>query len=154
MHQPDVYQSVVDFLDLFDTTFTHEADAVKALEITLDQLALALHFINYTFEPNWPDPPQQDYTVFRDKARQRFPSFGLYNTPASITEQIAVTTINVGDAIDDIADIACELNIARWCWRNTSPNDALWHLEFGRNSHFGWHIRELQQYIEACKNQL
>lgn len=154
MLQSDIYKSIIDFLDVLDTSFSDEAQAIERLATALDQIAFALHFVNYTFEPNWPDPPQQDYSGFRERARQRFPSFGLYNIPASITDEIAITTIGVGDAIDDIADIACELSKVQWCWQNTSPNDALWHLEFGYQSHVGWHLRQLQSYIYAFKNKL
>ncbi len=51
-----MYHSVVDFLTILDTTFIDQDEAIKALEISLNQLALALHFITYSFETDWSDP--------------------------------------------------------------------------------------------------
>jgi hypothetical protein len=43
-----------------------------------------------------------------------FPELGYYNTPSSITQQIAEAKIEVGDAIDEITNIAIELYDVLW----------------------------------------
>ncbi|MFN7134579.1 MAG: DUF5063 domain-containing protein, partial [Myxococcales bacterium] len=55
--------------------------------------------------------------------------------------------IMVGDAIDDIVDIANDLQQVVWRWETTSEADALWHFRFSFTSHWGAHLRALQLYL-------
>jgi len=55
----------------------------------------------------------------------------------------------VGDAIDDITDIAVEMEEIEWRWKNTSEADALWHFRFGASRHWIDHMRQLQFYLNA-----
>ena len=67
--------------------------------------------------------------------------------------KVGEAALNVGDAVDDIADIAMDLDdvLCRW---TESPDDALWHFVHGFNAHWGEHLRALQLYLyvrrEGC----
>jgi hypothetical protein len=153
MEQHEVQQALSNFLSLLETGRGSEAENIRALELVLDRLAFAAHFVDDTFDGDAPDPPSQDYKRFRALASQRFPSFGYYNIPVTVTEHLRETDLMLGDAIDDLADIACDLGSIRWCWIHTSEEDALWHFHFGFEHHFGPHLRNLQWYIHAFKQE-
>src|SRR5205085_3665639 len=119
------------------------------------KLALAHNFIDFQFdEADYPEAPGEDYNRLRQLAERRFPRFGHYNLPDRITDEIAESGIVVGDAIDDVADIARDMHEIAWCWEHTSPEDTLWHFQFGYESHWGEHLRCLQHYILAAKRGL
>jgi hypothetical protein len=126
-----------------------DADAqLSRLRRSLDQLAFLEHAVSYFFdEKDYPDAPQQDAKVLRQMVEKRFPELGYYNVPNCVTEHIGETKINVGDAIDDIADIARELYDVRWYWVNTSIDNALWHFQNNYWSHWEEHLRTLQLYL-------
>ncbi|MBX7223493.1 MAG: DUF5063 domain-containing protein [Blastocatellia bacterium] len=101
-----------------------------------------------------PEPPVPEYRHFQELATTRFPDFGFYNVPSVISDQIMEANLQVGDALDDLADLARDLWAVRWAWENTSEADALWHFRFGYDSNWGDHLRNLQRYLHAFKNQL
>ncbi len=149
----EIRQVITDFLTLLEHGCGTEDDNIRALVFALYHLALAAHFADHTFEDEHPDPPSQDYQHFRTLAGRQFPSFGYYNVPRAVTKNIMHTEVGVGDAIDDLADIAGDLAAVLWCWTHTSENDALWQFQFRFESHFGTHVRHLQWYIQAFKDE-
>ncbi len=119
------------------------------LRRSLDQLAYLQHDISYTFdEREYPDTPRKDYPELRLIVSSRFPQLGFYNMPHSVTGEIAGTSIDVGDALDDITDIAIELYDVLWRFAHTSADDALWYFEFSYSSHWETHLRELQLCLQ------
>ena len=54
----------------------------------------------------------------------------------------------LGDAIDDLGDIANELGETLWRWDHLGPDDA--HRHFRQMFfHWGSHLRELQSFLNA-----
>ena len=153
MTSQDIRQAIIDFLNLIEHGRGTEDDTIRALVFALDRVAFAAHFVHYTFEDMHPDPPAQDYQHVRTLVGHQFPSFGYYNLPCTITENIANTEVGVGDAIDDLADIARDLSDILWCWTHTSENDGLWHFQFSYESHICTHLRNLQWYVQAFKDE-
>jgi len=153
MIQKDIRQTVKEFLDMLENGQGDETTNVRSLELALDQLALAYHYANCVFEEGHPEPPGQDYDHWRAFAKTRFPMLGYYNIPSKITEQIMEAEMWVGDALDDVADIACDLSVVAWCWTHTSENDALWHFRAGFKDHWGEHLRNLQTYLRALHDE-
>ena len=91
------------------------------------------------------------YNHWSSLAESLFPEFGLYHSVHPFIYQSAEEPkLTAGDAIDDIADIACELEefIQRW---DVSEEDAIWHLDFGFRNHWGTHLRELQLYLHKLE---
>lgn len=94
-----------------------------------------------------PEPPDVEYSEIRDLVLQRFPSYGLYNTPDHTLTHIAESGVIVGDAIDDITDTVKDFQEVLWRYDHTSEADAIWHFRFGYRSHWGRHVRDLQFYL-------
>ena len=61
---------------------------------------------NYRFEDDHPDPPSVDYAPPGNWPPSASPYFGCYNIPEFVTTELTTSPLVVGDAIDDIADIA------------------------------------------------
>jgi len=125
----------------------------RILERLLDAIAAARHAVAYTFDAGeHPEPPEWPYEERRALVAQRFPRYGHYNVASPVSERVGDGNCNVGDALDDIADIAGELADVEWCWEHTSEADALWRFENGFQFHWGQHLRELQSYLCALRH--
>ena len=149
MKRDEIKDSIEFFLKVVAGSGTDEAPEAK-LQLALDRLALAYHFANFRFdEKDYPESPVRTYQAMREVVSATFPNLGYYNVAADISEKIAESLTNVGDAIDDICDIAGELENVLWCWDNTTVDNALWHFRFGYESHWGKHLRDLQLYLYA-----
>ena len=154
MSREDIYNSVLEYLDLIEVGRKDAQENLQTLEKVLAKLALAYYYSDYQFdETDYPDAPEGE-KKWHKLAAERFPDFGYYNMPISITQQPGEPQWGGGYAIDDIGDIATDLHEVAWCWQNTSIEDALWHFRFGFESHWGEHLRYLQLYIHAFKNEL
>ncbi len=150
----DIRAAVSEFLELLEHGRGEVKANVSALEIALDRLALAYHFSEDVFDDvDQPDPPDTDRDRLRRLAVERFPGFGYYNVPGEITEKIMEAEMVVGDALDDVVDIARDLSDVAWRWEHTSAKDALWHFRFGYEHHWGWHLRNLQLYLHALRRE-
>ncbi|MCU0864156.1 MAG: DUF5063 domain-containing protein [Planctomycetes bacterium] len=59
------------------------------------------------------------------------------------------TTPGLGDAIDDLCDVAADLQVARWFaeHRGSAVGAAL--LAWGFDAHWGQHLRELKGYLHC-----
>ena len=133
-----------EYLDLV----THGGDdAVARLELLLDRLALAVAEAQDVFdEADHPDPVTASYEMWRERACATFPDFGHYNVARPVTTDIAAAELMVGDAIDDIADIAKDLEEVSLRW-SQSRDDAIWHFKHMYLQHWGEHLRSLQLYL-------
>jgi len=120
------------------------------LRMALDRLALATHFVDFTFDgTDYPEAPKCEYNTKRQLISNAFPDLGYYNVASKISVKIGDSAADVGDAIDDICDIASDLEEVLWYWKNTSVDDALWHLDNSFTYHWGMHLRSLQLYLYA-----
>jgi len=139
-----IKETVDDFLDLVTIG---ASDAASRLPLLLDRLALAVGTATFIFDDkDWPDPELTKYDEWRSRAETTFPELGYYNAARPLSENIGKSDLVVGDAIDDIADIAGDLEIVSLRW-SSSTADALWHLEFSFLNHWGEHLRNLQLYL-------
>jgi len=135
-----------------DVAFGPTAPELAALGQALDELALVSH----TTPAGAPsdrniEPPPVDQKATRTRIEARFSALGLYGVadPLELSGEPMV-----GDAIDDIADIADEVSAIVWRWDNLGPEDACWHFHQTYRVHWGRHLRELQSYLHAllfCK---
>ena len=66
-------------------------------------------------------------------------------------EEVGEASVGVGDAIDDIAGIAEDLDevVNRW---DNSVDDALWGMKLSFGVHWEEHLRNLQLYL--CKRRI
>lgn len=123
-------------------------DRVAALAAALDRLAGAYHATPETEasdEADRPNPPT--YEQLRDIAAAAFPDLGYY--AVTRPEPSGTDAIMAGDAIDDLADIALELEHVVWLWENARAGDAAWHYRFGYRTHWGRHLHDLRSHLHA-----
>lgn len=138
-------QTIQEYLDLcYASAPRSTAEAERALPLLLDRLALASN------EPAPPDEasaeveaPDLEYDAVRKQVGERFPNYGLY-TDAD-TEPAAEPT--VGDAIDDLCDIAIDLSEVAWLWDHAGELAGRWQFHFSFDTHWGAHLRSLQWYV-------
>jgi hypothetical protein len=133
------------FLSLLDEG---EAPSVLELAKALDELAIAYHQAP-DVEPadDDSDPPREDYRARYPRLGKRFPNLGYYAV-ADPTEPINDEPL-VGDAIDDLSDIAADLEEVLWRLENVGADDAHWYFRMLFEIHWGRHLRELQLYLHA-----
>lgn len=145
----DVQHAVAQFFALLEDERPRPEEALLALADVLDRLMALGRRPDFAFEEGHPEPPRspEDYRRFRDLATARFPTLGLYNLPLDIAVAVGESSLGVGDADDDVADIARELADVRWAFVNTSDADALWHFHFGFDAHWGEHANDLRWYL-------
>lgn len=150
-----VREVVTEFVSLIRNGSGDREEDESALERLLDELAAVRHGVRFEFDDrDHSDPPEWPFKARYALASERFPDYGYYNVAMPVTKEIAqATECVVGDAIDDIADIAGDLWHVVWAWENTSEADALWHFE-GSYYHWGQHLRELQMYLFSLKRGL
>ena len=77
-----------------------------------------------------------------------FPEFGMYSEvePGAAYRGSLGETM-MGDAIDDLEDIAGDLSEVAVLLRKGEPANAIWQFRFSFESHWGRHLRSLQGYV-------
>lgn len=144
----NIKAAIENYLAVITSNEGEETDRIQKLILSLDGLALASHTVDYTFdERDYPEPPEKDYKIARESIGKLFPSLGYYNVALDISDKIEQSSLSVGDAIDDIVDIAGDLKEVLWRYENTSEDDALFHFQLLFRSHWGMHLRSLQFYL-------
>ena len=114
----------------------------------LDLLLVHANVSDITYDETvYPDAPEKDYGKLREIISKNFPKLGFYCTAEGEPQEIDKAEVLVGDAIDDLTDIVGDLKEVQWYFRNTSANNALWHLKQSFMSHWGLHARELQLHL-------
>ncbi len=148
MNRCEIRGAIRQYLTLIEEGAGSDEEVEKQLVERLDHLAYAMHFVGDPFEEDeYPHPQWPDQDRLRDLICQRFSRLGWYNVPECVTDKLMQCGLMVGDAIDDVLDIANELYNVEWCWVNTSEEDAMWHLKFTWESHWNEHLRNLQLFM-------
>ena len=144
------------FVAFVDSDEPEALGAEERLARWLDTLALAMHDVEHRFDSSISglQPPSRDEAPLRRSIERRFPRFGYYNVPESVTGKIGEDPdCLLGDAVDDVLDIALELRNVEWRWQNISEDDALWYLKSSYTSHWREHLRGLQLYLDALERE-
>jgi hypothetical protein len=144
----NVKEAIENYLAILTSDEGEETDRIKKLILSLDELALLSHKVNATFDDrDYPDPPARDYEADYQSIGKLFPSLGYYNVALDVSENIGQASLAIGDATDDIVDIAGDLKEVLWYFKNTSEQDALFNFQFLFGIHWGRHLRYLQLYL-------
>jgi hypothetical protein len=120
----------------------------EELARALDELAMAYHEApEGSPADDHREPPRGNFRQRYAGLGKRFPKYGIYAVadPVEPLDQRRLA----GDAIDDLADIACNLEEVIWRSENIGPDDAHWYFKFLYRSHWGRHLRELSYYLHA-----
>ena len=148
MSRDEIKQTIDDFLSLVEKGHGSTKNNETNLKLLLDKLAMAQHFAAYNYDKSeYAEAPAKAYGELRKLVTARFPNFGHYNLAEDVSQKIGESSVIVGDAIDDIVDIAGELLEAKWCWERNSIEDGLWHFKNTFETHWANHLRGLQIYL-------
>jgi len=148
MNRDEIKQVIDDFLLLVEKGCESSEENETKLKLLLDKLAMAQHFATYEFdEKDYPEAPKKATGDILAFVKKRFPNYGYYNVAEDVIKNVGKGTTMVGDATDDITDIALDLIETKWCWENNSVEDGVWHFKNHFEMHWGRHLRELQLYL-------
>jgi hypothetical protein len=129
-----------------DVAFGPAAPELPALVRALDALAMAYHVTpKGVMSEKDLDPPERDYKQAYARIGERFPMLGYYGVADPLETD---GNVMIGDAIDDLADIANDLSETLWRCEHLGLGDASWHFH-RMFFHWGWHMRELQSFLNA-----
>lgn len=149
MKQEHIKATVNAFLDLVRNG--HPEGAESGLLRLLDNLAASTNTVRLASDVGErPEPEGSSYTAWRSLARESFPRLGCYNVTDTLSDSLGEGEIHVADALDDIADIAQELEKVSSLW-TLSRDDALQHFIWSFKFHWGLHLRQLQVYLCAIE---
>lgn len=150
MTSDELRKAMRDFVQMVDVDNGASLASEDRLRVLLDRIALAVSENPVPFEQlDYEGGDGVDKTERRARVAARFPDLGFYNTPASVSQDIAATSITVGDAIDDIVDITSELAAVLKVWDEKGERYAIQALVGAYQFHVGDHLRELQLYLHA-----
>ena len=122
--------------------------ALQALAAALDDLIAGLRGLPAGECPNDPaDAPEGAYETLYAEAASRFPMLGDY--PSADPIDLEDQDILVGDAIDDISDIASDLSEALWWWDRCGDSAGAWWVRFNFQAHWGRHLFDLRRHVHA-----
>ena len=148
MTRDELKSTIDDFLLLIEKGSESVEINEAQLKLLLDKLAMAQHFASYVFdEKEYSEPPKRAAGDVLVLVKKRFPNYGYYNVAEDVINNVGGSTVIVGDALDDITDIALDLFESKWRWENNSVEDGLWHFKNHFEIHWGRHLRELQLYL-------
>ncbi|MCA9393712.1 MAG: hypothetical protein H6756_00440 [Candidatus Omnitrophica bacterium] len=148
MNNQEIKKEINAFVLLIEHGAGSSVENFKELLRVLDALALAIHYVKYTYDENeLPDPPRRSYEDDRKLATERFPDFGHYNRVLNVVEKLGHPDFGMGDAFDDITDIYGEMKMVQWRWDHNGPDDALWCFSDMYGFHWKRHLRNLQLYL-------
>ena len=140
---------MIEAIEAFLELVLHRVSPASAdLARCLDDLAAITHRLpTGDGSGDFADPPGQDYKATYAAIAARFPALGLYAVadPLSLDDGRAM----IGDAIDDLADIAGDLQEVAWLWRNAGPEPAQWQFHLLYRAHWGQHLHALRLYLHA-----
>jgi len=133
---------------LLDLILQEEPPTDAALAQALDELALAYHEVpeGWAASSNM-EPPKRDNAAVRAIISARFPDYGYYVCAIDQLD-LSQDKVGIGDAIDDLVDVAGDLAEAVWRFDHLGADDAHWYLRL-LHFHWGRHLRELSLYLHA-----
>ncbi len=150
MSKNTLRDTIREFLDLVENSSDSAPENERALSFLLDQLGMATHAAKPTAPLTDSNAPEREYKVLRERIVSRFPNYGLYREAGTEPDDEFL----VGDAIDDLTDIAIDLSEVEWLWDNAGETDAMWQFHFGFESHWGSHLRGLQWYVHELEERI
>src|SRR5258707_558910 len=143
MPESDMIAAVRAYLSLIEAPLSSNEARLSALAEALDRLAFAYHHVTETdFHYDVLDRPHDVYQAAHKAMGRRFPELGFYAAASKDVTGPSTT----GDAIDDLVDIADELQQVQWLWDNRSPEAASNQFRTGYRFHWGRHLHDLRGF--------
>lgn len=152
MRPEEIIAAIDQFLHLLQEGTGDEDTDICALSRCLDELALAYHDSESDLDCE-EDAVAEDYTRVRRLAAERFPHLGFYYKTARSVDLNTEPDMRMGDALDDIADIALDLYEVLWYWNHQCHKTSLWQFHWGYENHWGEHLRSLQNHLYTVQHR-
>ena len=144
----EIWRTVREFISLIEDDISDVSDNRIKLTILLEKLSVGMKNIYGDVDDIDDDLlPDLNYDSIRLMVFKRFPDFGFYNIAFDYSVNFETEELDIGDAIDDVADIYIDLKRANEYNKYNREQMALWDLQFGYKSHWGQHLSDLQKYI-------
>ncbi|MBA4747904.1 MAG: DUF5063 domain-containing protein [Sphingopyxis sp.] len=143
--------AISNFLGLLDGIPKTEQHDLKTLTITLDGLVAAYHptteaDTDDVSEENI-DAKRESYETLCQRVQASFPTLGYYNDVEPIFEENGEVVL--ASCIDDLADIAGDLQEVIWHLDQGNIVEALWEYRFGYQIHWGVHLHSLRRHLHS-----
>jgi len=146
------HETMVSAILAYLSLLKHQPDdagvRLERLAEALDRLVIEYHHsVEVELDQAEVDAPCVDYVALAARAAASFPELGKYGDvdPKEGFDR----QFSLGDAIDDLADIARDLTEVMWLFDHVGPNDAVWMFRFGYRTHWGRHLHDLRRYLHA-----
>jgi hypothetical protein len=127
-----------------DLATTGPIPTIAAFARCVDELALSYHDAPVGEPCESEETPPSAIDVSHAEIAARFPDFGFYGTVFGID---VPGEAHIGDAIDDILDIANDLKEVLWRFDRFGEDDAHWYFRMLFEIHWGEHLRGLATYL-------
>lgn len=145
-----VREAIGAYLALLDRNPSDGEVGLRRLATTLDHL-VTIYFGTCDVDPvEKAEAPSKRYSEYYQRAAKAFPELGLYPY-ADPGGEPGEEGPAVSDAIDDIADIAGDLDEVLWYFDHASDAEAIWHFRFGYQHHWGDHLHSLRNYLHSTR---
>jgi hypothetical protein len=134
---------------VIDAPHEDEVAQLRALGAALDRLAIAYAETAEAPFVDGDDPPDHSaYEAMCARVRRAFPKFGYYALVDPTPDPNA--EVAMGDAVDDLADIALDLEPIVWLWGQGRHGEAAWYFQLTYRQHWGTHLHDLRRYVHRC----
>jgi hypothetical protein len=147
----ELWKTIREIVALVESENHEPEENEKRVLFLLDKIAFLIHEAKPEEEYEGDEIPETDYMTLRKEVEGRFPNWGYYNSAKDVTQNIAETSITVGDAIDDLTDIVSDLKAVLWCLDNENENNALWQLQDSYSGHWREHMFNLRLYAHCLR---
>ena len=119
----------------------------------LKKLLVEIYFeylnVDFKFdERDYEEEPNFNYEEILKNVKSNFPDFGWYSSVIDSNKMEPNIEIGIEDELDDLTDIIKDLMLVKWCFENTSENNALWHFEFSMRTHSEQHLVNLLKRLK------
>lgn len=148
MSQSETLAAAEAFQDFIEHASGPSKERLGKLVELLDGLVNAYHRTT-EIEPAYGDAEEVQSEWNREYAAiaAGFPELGYY---ADVTDsRVLLEQTGVGDAIDDLTDIAREMRSFLWIWRNRTPAEAISFFRASYEIHWGRHLLNLRSHLHS-----
>jgi hypothetical protein len=138
------------YLSLIDGRPKTDPADLKKLALALDRL-VGEYNLTEDLEPSdsEAEPPESSWPDLYKRAAASYPRLGYY--PCADPTDEPETESFVGDAIDDLADIARDLLDVIWYFDQGRIEDGIWQFRFAYQVHWGMHLHQLRVVLHSTK---